>query len=166
MKNAIKVQEKRRQEEILQTFFKEMNFGNMDGLGWLIVILMEFFAGAFICIPYQDAIAMETAMLPSLFAFLGVKLYIEEYVQFVEQKKVCCVYNKIKYLPVSRAVLVRWRMKKLMEFCGKTTLIFVGLQLLFAWVSLGTFGLDNILYPVIIGFVIPVGVCGDICCRK
>lgn len=166
MKHAITVQEKRRQEDILQSFFKETFSYNMGGRVWFVVILMEIFAVALFCIPYQEASAKEIAVIPSLFAFQGPLHYIDGYVRFTEKKKICYVYSKIKYLPVSRTVLVRWRMKKLLGFCGKTTLIFVGVQLLFAWVSYGNVSLDNIFYPVIIGFAIPVGVCSYYCCTK
>lgn len=160
------VQETKRQEENLEELFKDMASYNMGGRVWFVVILMEIFAGALFCIPYQEAVAKEMSVIPSLFAIQGPLYYIDGYVRFTEKRKVCYVYDKIKYLPISRAVLVRWRMKKLLGFCGKTTMIFVGLQLLFAWVSFGNFSLDNILYPVIIGFMIPMSVCGYFCCRK
>jgi len=160
------VQETKRQEEILQTFFKEMDAGNMTGGGWVIVAIMGCLAGGLFCIPYQEAIAREISILPSLFAFQLVIFYMDGYLRFTEKKKLCYIYDKIKYLPISRAVLIKWRMKKLFRFCGKLALVFLGLQLFFAWMSFGTISLENILYPVIVGFVIPVSVCGYMCCTK
>ena len=151
---------------MLQAFFKEMNAVSMTGVFWMTVIIMVCIEGGLFCIPYQEATAMEISVIPSLFTIQVAALYMDGYVRFTEKKKLCYIYDKIKYLPISRAVLIKLRMKKLLRLCGILTLVFLALQLLFTWVSFGTIGLENILYPVIIGFVIPVGLCGYMCCKK
>jgi len=159
MKDAMVIQEEQRQGEILETFFKEMKSYNMGGENWILVILMEVFVGALLCIPYQEVVTMEIWIHISMLSIYGTMAYMLGYMHFMESGKTHIIYEKIKYLPISWGTLFKWRMKRLLRFCAKRTCVFLGLQILFSLLCFREITIGNILYPLLIVFVIPVGVC-------
>lgn len=154
-----KKQEEQNQEKILDEFFKEAASYNMGGVVWWVVIFMDILAGIFMCFPYQELVESEMLVSPAiLFGINGVSVFVQGHHHFTENGKSRLFYEKIKYLPISKGTLYKWRMKQLIRYCTKRTCVFFGLQFFFTLVCIRHFTLGNFLYPLLMGFVIPVGI--------
>lgn len=151
---VMKKQEEKRQENILEDFFQETKSYNMSVELGFVVGFFEFIAGAMICLPYQDM--ANIAWGAGVLALEGGSFYMQGFLMTSENGKQHAVCEKMKYLPVSIRNLRRWCFKKLVEFCGKGTLVFLGLQLFFSLVCYHELTLGNFLYPLLAGFVVPV----------
>lgn len=154
-----KKQEEYNQGKILEQFFEEMKSYNMWGGFLIAAIIMDIIAGIFICFPYQELVKDSgILMLVFMVGWNGASYYVMGYDSFTENGKAHNIYEKIKYLPISKSTLYKWRMKKLIRYCTKRTCVFMGLQLFFTLVCIRHFTWGNFLCPLLLGFVIPVGI--------
>jgi len=157
LENMRKKQEEQNQGKILEEFYKEMKSYNMDSGIWVGAIIMDIFAGIFMCFPYQEMVKDGMAFIPFVFGLNGASFCLQRYNNFMENGKSRTIYEKIKYLPISWNALYKWWMKMFIRYCTKRTYVFLGLQLFFTLVCIGHFTWGNFLVPLLVGFVIPVG---------
>lgn len=160
------IQEKqylKKQEQLLQVFYKEFFSWKCDNMGlWFVAGLMEFFQCIFMWIPYQG-MGDFNIVLWLCFGLMGTTYYRMPYLQFQENGKRSSVYEKLKYLPVTLQGIRLFHLKKLAVFCSKMFAVFFVGQLFFALVCYHEIIWENIWYPVVFGFLIPFGVNGITC---
>lgn len=155
-----KKQEEQNQGRILDEFYEEMKSYNMVGGILIVTIIMDIIAGIFMCFPYQDIKEAEMTFLIFVLGFNGASFYLQGYRNFMERGSTHTIDEKIKYLPISKNTLNKWRMQKFIRYCTKRTCVFLGLQLFFTLVCVKHFTWGNFLFPFLTGFVLPVGVFG------
>lgn len=151
----------KKQQEVLEGFFKELFTWDMANVGfWLVTGLMEFILGILLLIP---AVELDIALQGSLFmvSIFGANWYIMAYLQIHDDGKQCKVYDSLKYLPVSLLQIRLFRFKKLIVFSAKMTGVFLAIQLLTLMFS-REFSWTCISYPIVFGFLIPVSIVGGI----
>jgi len=150
-------QEEHNQGRILDEFYEEMKSYNMVGGSLLAAIIMDIIAGIFMCFPYQMMVEDGMTVIYYAIGIWGAGFYLQGYLNFMEKGKSHTVDEKIKYLPISKITLYKWRMKKLIRYCTKRTCVFLGLQLFFTLVCIRHFTWGNFLFPTLLGSVFPVG---------
>lgn len=154
-----KKQEEQNQGKILEQFFDELKSYNMWGGFLIAAIIMDTIAGIFMCFPYQELLEDRGILgLGFMFGLNGALYYMLGYDRFTEKGQNHSLYERIKHHPVSKISFYKWQMKKLIRYCTKRTCVFLGLQLFFTLVCIRHFTWGNFLYPLLIGFVIPVGI--------
>lgn len=150
-------QEEHNQGTILDWFYEEMKSYNMVGGFLIVAIIMDVITGILMCFPYQEMVESGMNFLNLGIGVCGANFYVLGYQNYTERGMGRSIDEKIKYLPISKTTLCKWRMKKLIRYCTKRTCVFLGLQLFFTLVCIGHFTLVNFLAPLLLGFVIPVG---------
>jgi len=151
----------KKQQEVLDSFFRELFTWDMTNVGlWLVTGFMELVLGVLMFVPWKE---LEGPLRGLAFAMsiMGANWYLMAYFQIQDGGKQCKVYEKLKYLPVSLQQIRLFRLKKLVNFCGKLTVVFLVAQLLSALI-VREFSLVNILYPVFFGLLVPVVTVGGI----
>ena len=147
-----------REQNIIHKFYKELFSWSAADVGYKIVAgIFLFFHGCFMAFPYEDIKDFEI-LLVQCFAYMGYLMYITPYLQFVEKGKVTKLKEKLKYLPISRKQLLLYRLRKLLVFSLKLFAVYLLLQLFFTLVIYHKLTLGSFLYPLLCGFVFPVGV--------
>ena len=152
-----------RQHRILDKFYKEffswscLNIGYwiMSGIGVMIQTIFMF-------VPYQeickDGFDRTVIFYVAMSASTAVFMYIMPYTRFKDKGELGTIYNKIKNLPISASVLRSYRLKKVISFTLKLFCIsFVG-QMFTSLIFFQEITMNNILYPVVCGLVIPLGI--------
>ena len=151
----------KRQQEVLEGFFKELFTWDMANVGfWLVTGLMEFILGVLLLIPVEE---LDGALKGILFmvSIFGANWYLMAYLQIYDDGKQCKVYDRLKYLPVSLQQIRLFRLRKLVMFSAKMTGVFLAIQLL-ALIFSREFSWTCIWYPVSFGFLVPVAIVGGI----
>lgn len=150
----------KKQQEVLDSFFKELFTWDMANVGfWIVTGVMEFILGVLMFFPMEELREMYGLMW---FASIwGAGSYVMAYLQIQDNGKPCKVYEKLKYLPIFLQQIRLFRLRKLIVFSAKITVVFCVAQLISA-IFTREFGLATILYPVCYGFVIPVLLVGGI----
>ena len=154
-------------EQLLNSFFKEFFTWKADNLGlWILAGIADTGAIVAMCIPYQN-ITKNTWGIATLLVYAGVMEYISPYIIYQSGTQSKRFYDTIKYLPVSLSELKLFRIKKVIIFCLKMFVIFLAGQLICSLICFHTIGWGNILYPLVCGLIIPLGLsCGYLCITK
>lgn len=63
------------------------------------------------------------------------------------------ILEKLKYIPINRKQLIKWRQDILVKYCIKLTLICILTQVVVASIAMKQVALWNILYPLGVGMV-------------
>lgn len=156
-----KVEYGRKQQDILESFYKEFFSWSAKNIGlWLVTGIMIFLQGIFLWFPYQAMSEMKLFGLVALFGMNAAANYIAPYLSFTEKGETVKVYDKLKYLPVSLRELQRFRCRKLVRFYGKVFLVFLAGQLFFSAVCYHEITWQNILYVTVLGLLLPLGIGG------
>lgn len=88
--------------QIYEVFYKEFFTWKADNIGnWLVTGIMEFAMGIFMCIPYQEIRKADLIPFVWFFALCGGMFYLMPYLKSSDGGKLCRIYEKIKYLPIS-----------------------------------------------------------------
>ncbi|MBQ8823520.1 MAG: hypothetical protein IJZ82_12830 [Lachnospiraceae bacterium] len=147
----------KKQQQILDAFFKEFFTWSADNVGyWIVAGIFIFIHGIFLAFPYQMmGIEDSDITLVQVFAYMGYFMYITPYLHFTEKGRVIKLKEKLKYLPISQKQLRLYRLRKLLIFSLKLFAVFLLLQLFFSLVAYHEITLGNILYPLLCGFVFP-----------
>lgn len=151
----------KKQQEVLEQFFKELFTWDMANVGfWVVTGLMELILGVLLLIPAEE---LDSALKGICFmvSIFGANWYIMAYLQIYDDGKQCKVYDRLKYLPVSLQQIRLFRLRKLVVFSAKMTAVFLVVQLL-ALLFSREFSWASILYPVCFGFLFPVLIVGGI----
>ncbi len=154
-----------KEQRTLQEFYKDLLAWNGEStLCWILTGLMVGISGIFIMIPYQEVAADIKEMCGFIFTFIafGVISYLQPYIRFNEGGKMISIYQKLKYIPVSKREIRLYCLQKLLIFCIRMFLVLFVLQIFFAIVFFKEIVWGNIWYPVVFGGLIPFGL-GAIC---
>lgn len=148
-----------REQQLLQSFYKDyFSYGAYD-IGLLLMAgILEFILGCFLLVPFQYMAADIKNIGFSLFciSFWGGFSYIQPYILYREEKKPCRVIDKLKLMPVSLKDIRLFLFRRLVRFQGRILPIFLVGQLLFAGVIYRKIIWENLCYPFMFGFVVPV----------
>lgn len=157
--NQDKIQYLRKQQQLLQVFYKDFFLWNTENvLQWIGVGIIEVIYCIFLWIPYQEMKDSINIILWMYFGIFGSMVYLRPYIRFKEDKKISNVYEKLKYLPITREGIRIFRFIKLTIFCLKMFVIFLTGQLFFSLVAFHEILWANIWYPTVFGFLLPFGV--------
>ncbi|MGN0142226.1 MAG: hypothetical protein ACI4AD_08350 [Roseburia sp.] len=129
-----------------------------SGLDYLGIGMLGILSVILMMIPWQE-LRREVALTFLGIAFLialPAVVYVSRYIVFMENGKKCVLMDKIKYLPVDLEQVFYVRMIYLLKFQAKFFALYLGIQLLFAWIFTGRAGIENIVYTAISGYMIPV----------
>ena len=150
----------KKQQEVLDSFFKELFTWDMSNLGfWIVTGIADAVLGILMFCPREEMLEMKG--LAFGMSIWGAGWYVMAYLQIKDNGKQCKVYEKLKYLPVSLQQIRLFRLRKLIIFSSKITLVFMAAKLLSLFFT-RDIGLLNIFSPVFYGFVIPVVLVGGI----
>ncbi len=156
----------KKQEQTLQAFHK--NYFETEGADVkvgtnLAMVLLLGIVGIMFMIPYQGMQELKTSSLWSFSCVLGFFLYMAPYTQYREKGIAKSLYGKLKYVPISKEILLKYRFKKLLCFASKVGGVFLILQLASAAIFVREITLANVWYPVVFGFLLPFAItCGYI----
>lgn len=162
MKQMSKKQtEARKQRELIRAFDKEL-FSYTGQVAWFLPGIFSVILLCLTAIPVQKINREDTVML---FVMINMIIWLSytillPYVDVSDgtdtQKKRRRTYDLLKYLPVSKAQYRRVRMEYLFRYLWKLTLIGLVLQCGFAFLSVKRIDIINIVYAIIMLFVIPM----------
>lgn len=156
----------KKQERILAAFYKDFFTWSCMNIGmWILTGVMMLGQVSFFIMPYQDIVGDEDfgrslLCMVAVMCVNAVISYIHPYTQYKDSGVATLIYDKIKYLPISRAALRYFLFKKMIKFLGIVFMVDFVLQIvLAATIMMGEITIENILYPVVVGFFIPFAVC-------
>lgn len=151
----------KKQQEVLESFFKELFTWDMANVGfWFLTGFAEFALGLLMLLVAEEPDKMFWALSLGM-SISGANWYLMAYLQIHDDGKQCIVYDRLKYLPVSLQQIRLFRLRKLVVFSAKMTAVFLAVQLL-ALIFSREFSWSCILYPVCFGFLFPVVIVGGI----
>ena len=101
----------------------------------------------------EDFFLISIFFLMNIVAFL---LYMKSYNCFQENQQLCAFYDKLKYLPIDKKVLRNIKVRYMLRFESKVFLAALAMQLLFAAILYHCISWENIVYVVVVVFVLPV----------
>lgn len=150
----------RKQQELLQQFFKEETTWCPEHVGYHIAAVILISISMILCImPYQawdlpkdSSVCFSWTML----YLMGVTFYMQKYNNYKEGTKTKAVYDLLRYLPVSHRQFQIYTMKKIVKLCSLATAIAVCCQTVFALAFMHTISIGNILLPLAVNFILPV----------
>lgn len=90
---------------------------------------------------------------------LGFSFYSQMFTSYKGSKRNRNLGEILQNLPVSSVQTVIFKAKKTLKICGRIAVIAAVGQTFFAIVALHTFSIGNILMPITVLYVLPVGIC-------
>lgn len=153
----------KKEQQILQGFFKEFFTWSAENIGqWIVAGIMMVLLGICMLMPFQEFQNDERTMLvvASYAGIIGGWSYLNPYLHFSEDKKRRRIYEKLQYLPVSLKALRMFRFRKLATFYLRLLPIFYVEQLFMSFLIYRGITWGNVLYPLVSGFLFPVVVLG------
>lgn len=119
---------------------------------WIYIV----FVGILMAIPYEA----EWSLILSFFSLnsMAVWIYMLQKIKVTEDGKMHSIYEKLKYLPVSKKEIQWVRIEYLIEFLKIPLIVAVVAQLAGAWLSNHAIGVANVLYPLLTQGVCPFAV--------
>lgn len=148
-------------EEVLNSFFKDFFSWKADNIGyWILAAMVELEAVCVMCIPFQNINKKNIWWISLILIVCGVIEYINPYIYYKDDRKNRCIYDTIKYLPVSLEELKLFRWKKSVKFCLKMFGIFFAGQIIFSLICFHQIGWGNLLFPIVGGLLIPLVMSG------
>lgn len=146
-------------QKMLEGFYKEFFSYGYGGIGmWIAAGVGIAFAGMFCFMPYYKMLEgdIKSQAVVIMFAMGGFAYYVSPYISFVENTKQKRIYNKLKYLPISKKDIMAFCIKKLVKLSLKLLPIFLVGQIFCTWVGKFQFGFFTFWYPVGYGVIIPL----------
>ena len=144
-------------EQVLDKFYKDFFTWKADNIGyWILVGIMETICVFFMCMPFQDISEDGFVGFAAIIAVWGAWFYINPYIFYMKEGKRKRIYHVINYLPVSIKELRIFQLKKVALFCCIMFLIFLVVQMMFAWICFREISWGNLIYPFVCGFVAPM----------
>lgn len=155
----------KKQEKVLAAFYKDFFTWSCMNIGmWVVTGIMVLGQVTFFIMPYQDIVGDEDfgrslLCMVAVMCVNAVISYIHPYTHYKDSGVATLIYDKIKYLSISRPTLRYFWFKKMIKFLGIVFIVDFVLQIMFSMIMMGEITIENILYPVVIGFFIPFAVC-------
>lgn len=151
----------RKQQEQLRRFFKEETTWFPEHVGnYLLAAIFLFISVVMMAIPIQawERDDFFTVIWVYGMEWIGVAFYVQNFTNYAEKRQIKSMYELLRYLPVSRRQLHIFIMRKAVKLCLCMTGMAVFFQGLFTVVDEEyTLTTMNILVPVLVSFVLPVG---------
>ena len=150
-------QEALHQRELVRTFDEKLCKYTSNGMepveklftGFFIVILAMI-----MLFPY-DSGNKGVALSFLGFGILPVSLALGPKVNVTENGKQKSIYQKLKYLPISKKEIRRVRMEYVVKFLRIPLMVALAAQLIGAWAFNGRIGIENIIYPLVAQGALP-----------
>ncbi len=149
--------ERKNEYERIKSFFKDYSFIRSDCTPFLMLsIFFELFHGVAMMVPYQEAVLDGAVYLvPMTTGIFGPAFYLIPSFLTVGKGKRMKIGELLKYLPVERKYLKRFRAERLAVFVCRVFPVFFCLQLLFSGLYYREIGIGNILYALCFGLIWP-----------
>lgn len=149
-----------RQRELLKAFDKEL-FSYTGQIAWFLPALFSFILLGIMCIPFQEiknegSIISAPIMLTLFTAFYVLAPYVYSNDSFTPQQPKSPTYGKLKYLPISKKQYIFVRMGYVYRYFKRLTIIGLVLHCIISMLAYHTLTLENILYVLIILFLLPL----------
>ena len=122
-------------------------------IGKFLWILLMGICMLMMLIPFEANWEESLVLVTLLPAELGVFLYLRSYLIVTDGGKQVSIYQKLKWVPVSRKEIRFSRVKYLNAFCLKFFVASMLMQQLTSFVG-GSFGIASLLYPIIFWLLI------------
>ncbi len=151
----------KKQQKVIAAFFKEFFTWSAANIGmWILSGIMVVNQAVFFTVQYQEVGSelKEDRFIVIMIAFMSASAamsYIQPYMNYNENRVATKIFDKIRYLPVSRDALRLFRFKKLFKFVGLVFAVDFTLQIIMTLLIVGNISIGNILYPLVIGFIVP-----------
>lgn len=140
-------------------FFHEFLSWRAESIGiWVGCGLLELLFIICMVVPVQADPDYELIFMAILMGGLGAIVYLQPYMVFMENGKSNSIYRKIKYFPVERAEVYRFRIKKLLRFLLIIIIPVGAIHLLAAQFAYGGICLMNVVVVIGAGFLLPFAV--------
>ncbi len=154
-----------KQQKMLDSFYGEMKTWSPESYGYrMLCWIAVLFTTIFVCFPWQVILCDDDIhfmlMYLCLFAIMQGVFYVRPYICFKENRKDTALCKKLKFLPVSLAEVRIYSLRKSLRFQSKLLAVHMVGQLLFTVIAGCGIGIGNLLYPVVIGFVVPIVAAG------
>lgn len=105
---------------------------------------------------WQDEARSAFLYLISLFGVLAALYGQQSYRAFKEKQQMCLFSQKLKYLPVDRKVLKKWKTRMLIRWTAKMFAAALMIQLLFAAIIVHGISWRNVVYVMVVAFILPI----------
>ncbi len=153
-----------KQQKKLEAFFKEETTWCPEHVlsNFLAAFFLVLFT-VFCVMPYQtwDFSSDDRALLFGMAycGVLGFSFYLQKYNTFsMVGNYRRRVDELLQYLPVSNRQLHIFRLKKMIRLCIRLAGVTIGCQTLFTLAFMHTYSVINLLWPLLLVFIVPVGV--------
>ena len=156
------------QIRLLQNFYKELNGWEISSVGaWFAAGLLLVIGTPLFWIPIQDFNHSHSGMyvLSSFIICMGLFLYMQPYFciqEFCEEKPLArkqkSIMRILRYLPVDRRSIFLFLLKKLFRMVLILGSIQLTGQCLAAGLSIGRLSVENFLFPILLGMLLPAAV--------
>ncbi len=152
-------EENRQQRERIRVFDKEL-FSYTGKLSWFFVGAMSFLMFVWAIIPIQDIVTDDLSFFPCISGIIWAPYavllpYLDTTDAMTRRKGKATTFRKLQYLPVSKKQYNLVRFQYLLRYLWKITLIGLALQMLFAYGTYGRIEIVNVIYPILLLFVLP-----------
>jgi hypothetical protein len=147
----------RKQQELLKEFDKEL-FTYTGQIAWFLPGMISFIVLILGAIPVSENSRFSILYMIYLVAFLVIYIlfpyeYCNEFLK--RQKKTDIIYNKLKYIPISRKNFICVRMEYLFKYLWKLCLIELVIHVIISIAS-RSFHVVDYIYVVVFMFVLPM----------
>ena len=143
---------------LLRQFYKDLRSWEVTSVGaWIAAGFLLFVDGVLFLIPWQKYAGCELETYVGIFAVLwmGIYMYMIPYMMITEDRKQKSLMEKLRNLPIDRRSILCFQLEKLFRM----VLIFGAIQLVgqcaVAWLLYGRLEWANILFPVVVGMLLP-----------
>ncbi len=151
----------KRQQEMLAVFFQDtFKRNHMHIAYWVVATACVLFQLVIVAIPYpvweEEGVLLPLCIGLSV-GFFSSFLYLAPYMNCMEENgKVIPIYQKLKNLPISSKMLLRFWVKKLLVLYGKIYLIGQILQVLTSLIGYGRLSPGSLWIVALLCFIVPV----------
>ncbi len=150
-----------KQQKILDSFYGEMKTWSPESYGYRLVCwIMLICTAIFICFPWQELSVDDdmrfVLVYLCMFGSMQGVFYVRPYIRFNENRKETMLCKKLKFLPISLREVKIYCLRKILRFQSKLLVVYIIGQILITGIAGFGIGIGNLLYPVVMGFVVPV----------
>lgn len=144
------------QQALLQQFFDQRKLWNQEiGIINFVTCILLGISALFIFVPYQ---VWDRSVLMGVYMMyiMGVLSYMNQFSIYKDSDKNRKISDILSRLPVSKAQLKIYKMKKAARLCRVFTAASIVSQCVFAVTVMNTFSVLNILMPLVMLLAVPV----------